>query len=89
MTEVHSSTLKEYIENSTSLENLDISWNQLSHLGYLIVLKACMEYGGLISLNLSHNSLIQGDNTKLSNEVNAVPLVNTLPKLQKQTTKKG
>ena len=48
-----------------------------------------MEYGNLISLNLSHNSLIQGDNTKLSNEVNAIPLVNTLPRIQKQKTKKG
>ena len=62
---------------------MDISWNYLTHLGYVMVVQACVENKNLISLNLSHNSLIQGDNTKLSNDVNATPLVQTLPRVKK------
>ena len=37
MTEGHGPVLKDYIENSSSLENLDISWNYLTHLGYVMI----------------------------------------------------
>ena len=75
MKEGHSSVLKEYIEKSKSLENLDISWNYLTHLGYIGIVQACVDNKNLISLNLSHNSLIQSDNTKLGNETDTTPLV--------------
>ena len=74
MTDGHGLILKDYIEKSKSLENLDISWNCLTHLGYILIVKACVKNENLVSINLSHNYLIQNDNTKLSNDVNATPL---------------
>ena len=74
MTDGHGLILNDYIEKSKSLENLDISWNCLTHLGYILIVKACVKNENLVSINLSHNYLIQNDNTKLSNDVNATPL---------------
>ena len=39
-----------------------------------MVLNACVKHGNLCSLNLSHNSLMQGDNTQLSKQINTVTL---------------
>ena len=75
MTDDHGAVLSQYIQESNSLKDIDLSWNYLTHFGYVLIVNACVENRKLLSINLSHNSLIQDDNTTVSNEKKGTPLL--------------
>ena len=72
----HGSVLAEYITENGALQDIDLSWNYLSHWGYVLIVNACVANRKLLAINLSHNSLIQDDNTRTNN---TTPLHMTLP----------
>ena len=50
--------LVEYLGETTSLKELDLSWNSMSQQAYIAILKCVVENSNMLTLNLSHNVLI-------------------------------